>query len=333
MTRWSPLWPSPSSDEPVILGHRTSLLCAVGGHVSWDTASPQRLRESPVFPINFSKYNSFEYLILCRLDKAYLVLSCVGMLGVGHQKKSEKSDFFWWPTSSSTWRENRRHDRTWASGLPDNQGKPYRKTKDFQKPYRKLRSKSQTGSKTAWNRTNLCMPYRRPCSCHTKPRHAVQMNHVQAVQNQRYPYRLVWNRGEPYRFGRWHPLLAWRHASDIYSVNSPDPYCGQKYLTFWNCAGLISGTMWSIFKNQTDYVSWHIWGYFRPSGLNRISILVLSITDWDLGMSIMTSLIFCHALILKPNISTSRWSTITILVSFFHKFCWSHIAFHKYCHN
>ena len=117
------------------------------------------------------------------------------------------------------------------------------------------------------------------------------------------------------------------------SVYSLDPYCGKKYLTFWNCAGVISGTMRSIFKNQNDYVSWHIWGYFRPSGLNRISILVLSITDWDLGMSIMTSLIFCHALILKPNISTSRWSTITILVSFFHKFCWSHIAFHKYCHN
>ena len=162
-----------------------------------------------------------------------------------------------------------------SSGLPDNQSEPYRKTKDFVSRTPKPRSKSQTGSKTVWNRTNKRMPYRRPRSCRTKPRHAVQMNRVQAVQNQRCPYRLVWNRGEPYRFGRSHPLLAWRHASDIYSINSPDPYCGQKYLTFWNCAGVISVTMRSIFKNQTDYVSWHIWGYFRPSGLTRIGILIL----------------------------------------------------------
>ncbi len=201
------------------------------------------------------------------------------------------------------------------------------KNQGFSEAIQKTAFKKPNWIKNRVNHTNLCMPYRRPRSCHTKPRHAIQMNRVQAIQNQRYLYRLVWNRGEPYRFGRWHPLLAWRHASDIYSVNSPDPYCGQKYLTFWNCVGVISGTMWSIFKNQTDYVSWHIWGYFRPSGLTRIGILVLLITDWDLGMSIMTSLKFCHALILKLNISTSRCPTNMMLVSFFHKFCWSHIAF------
>ncbi len=87
--------------------HRMSLLCTLGGHVSWYNTWPQRLRDSRVFPINFSKYNSFLYVILWWLDKAYLILSCVGMLGVGHQKKSEKSGFFWWPTSSSTGRISR----------------------------------------------------------------------------------------------------------------------------------------------------------------------------------------------------------------------------------
>ncbi len=51
--------------------------------------------DSVVFPIIFSKYKSFIDLILSRLDKAYLLLSLGVELGVGDQKKSEKSDFFW----------------------------------------------------------------------------------------------------------------------------------------------------------------------------------------------------------------------------------------------
>ncbi len=58
-----------------------------------------------------------------------------------------------------------------STGLPGYRGKPYRKTKEFVNHTPKPHSKSQTGSKTMWNCTNMCMPYRRPCSCCTKLRH------------------------------------------------------------------------------------------------------------------------------------------------------------------
>ena len=46
--RREPLTPASASlPLVVILGHRTSLLCALGGHVSWNNTRPQRLWESP----------------------------------------------------------------------------------------------------------------------------------------------------------------------------------------------------------------------------------------------------------------------------------------------
>ena len=137
-----------------------------------------------------------------------------------------------------------------GSGLPDYWGKPCRKTEDFVNHTPKPCSKSQTRSKAVWNHTYMCTPYRRPHSRRTKLRHTIQMNRIQTIQKWRYMYRLVWNRGYPYRFGRWHPC--WHEDMLVtYSINSPDPYCGKKYLTFWNCVEVISGTMWSIFQKSS----------------------------------------------------------------------------------